>query len=88
MPKVTKDQRFCCLCDKSKIENENHFLLECLTYENLRRRLIASSNTTVESFMNNSELKSLMENKNQSIHILITTFIHDLFKHRNNLINP
>ena len=88
MPKVPKDRRLCSLCDQSKIEDENHFLFECPTYEILRRKLITNSNTKIESFMNNSELKSLMESEDQSIHILIATFIHNLFKHRNNLINP
>ena len=86
MPKIPKNQRFCSLCDQSKIEDENHFPFECPTYENLRRKLIVSSNTKIESFMNNSELKSLMESEDQSIPISIATFIRDLFKHRNNLI--
>ena len=88
MPKIPKDRRLCPLCDQSKVEDENHFIFECPTYEILRRKLIANSNTKIKSFMNNSDLKRLMESEDQSIHVLIGTFIHDLFKHRNNLINP
>ena len=80
MPKAPKDRRLCSLCDQSKIEDENHFLFECPTYEMLRRKLIANSNTEIESFMNNSEHKSLMESEDQSIHILIATIIHNLFQ--------
>ena len=60
MPKVPKDRRWYSPCDQSKIEDENHFLFECPTYEILRRGLIANSNTKNKSFMNNSELKSLI----------------------------
>ena len=34
--KIRRDERLCTLCEKSAIEDEEHFLLKCTTYSHLR----------------------------------------------------
>ena len=36
-PKIPRDERLCQLCDLSKVEDECHFILECPTYDSIRR---------------------------------------------------
>ena len=36
IPKMPWDERVCHLCDTKKVEDENHFLLDCLAYTHIR----------------------------------------------------
>jgi hypothetical protein len=35
IPKMSWDERVCHLCDTKKVEDENHFLLDCLAYTHI-----------------------------------------------------
>ena len=36
IPKTPWEKRFCHLCESMSVEDENHFLLECLAYIHIR----------------------------------------------------
>ena len=36
IPKTPWDERVCPICDTKKVEDENHFLLECPSYTQIR----------------------------------------------------
>jgi hypothetical protein len=40
------DERVCHLCDTKKVEDENHFLLDCLAYTHIRSHFQNIDHTT------------------------------------------
>ena len=36
--KIARDERLCSLCNRNKIEDETHFLLDCPSYSSIRDR--------------------------------------------------
>src|SRR3569832_272654 len=41
-PKEDIKDRICCVCCKGLVEDEQHLLLDCISYESLRRRMMRS----------------------------------------------
>ena len=46
IPKMPWDERVCHLCDTKKVEYENHFLLDCPAYTNIRSHFQNICHTT------------------------------------------
>ena len=46
IPKTSWDERVCHLCDTKKVEDENHFLLDCPTYTHTRSHFQNIDHTT------------------------------------------
>ena len=49
---VKYDERLCKLCNKGKVENEEHFLLECELYEDLRSNVMQQALELDNDFSN------------------------------------
>ena len=57
-PVIPVKDRLCLICDKSDIENEEHFLLHCTKYNDIRTvcnidEIITSHNQNICSILNN-----------------------------------
>jgi hypothetical protein len=46
IPKTLWDERVCHFCDTKKVEDENHFLLDCPTYTHIRSHFQNINHTT------------------------------------------
>ena len=51
IPKVPLNQRTCKICDQNCIEDEFHFIIECITLQGLREQLFLSISLHDASFM-------------------------------------
>ena len=69
-------ERICHLCENMNIEDENHFLLECLAYNRIRAQFY--------NLCCNSDLPSLLRCQNYSE---LQRLLSKLFEHRNKILN-
>ena len=51
IPKVPLNQRICKICNQNCIEDEFHFIIECITLQGLREQLFLSISLHDASFM-------------------------------------
>ena len=87
-PKIPKEIRFCPFCT-TKVEDDEHFLLECPTYKHQRNKLQntgPSSAQNVKRLTQKEQFVTLMTSKNSMI---TAKYIHNSLETRNLLIqNP
>ena len=65
----TPEERICPVCNLNTIENETHFLIDCVQYKDIRDEMFRKININDIQFRNNSseeKLIYLMENCNKS----------------------
>ena len=72
------EHRLCIFCDQNNIENEEHFLVLCPAYNNIRQRLLSSFSPTTVSF------KYLFDPE-ADVAEHICKYVHELFVHRESL---
>ena len=75
VPKTLWVERICHLCESTNIEDEKHFLLECLAYTHIRSQF--------HNICCNPNLPNLLTCQNYSE---LGTLISKLFEHRNTIL--
>ena len=68
--RLDRSERLCQYCSLEKIENEQHFLLECSLYNTLRHDFIEkveSHGSTFSSLDNSSKFTWLLTNENLTV---------------------
>ena len=90
---VSKEQRFCKLCNSNQVENEPHFMFECPALEVNRSPFIPDLSRNVPFFHNlnsTQKLKFLFFNELAPNHVLeiAAKLIATLFNARKLLLNP
>lgn len=87
-PKTPKEIRFCPFCP-TKVEDEEHFLMECPTYKHPRNKIRTTGPLNTQNFRQlpkKDQFVKLMTNNNT---LIIAKYIHNLMEIRNFLIqNP
>ena len=79
-PKIPREHRFCPFCP-TKVEDEIHFLTECIFYKN-RNELLRAIETEVPHFINPSkqaQFTFLMSQENKNINDIVTARLHEWF---------
>ena len=82
-PKIPREQRFCLFCP-TKVEDESHFLMQCILYEN-RNELFMATDTEAPNFTNlNSQEQFIfpMSQENRVLNYKIISTIHEWFAKR------
>ena len=74
VPKTPWVERICHLCENKKIEDENHFLLECPVYTHIKSQF--------HNLCCNPDLPSLLTCQD---YIELETLLSKLFEHRNTI---
>ena len=85
-PKTPKELRFCPFCP-NRVEDEVHFLLECLTYQFPRSQILQNIANDTQTFLHktsNEQLLALMTHEDAQF---VAKTINTLFEIRNFLIN-
>jgi len=84
--KVPKEMRICKNCNKDKVEDETHFLLQCSKYEHLRQVAMGYIFENEDLNLNNkSEIKTLKDffsNGSLTSLNILGQFIKDAFNSR------
>jgi hypothetical protein len=75
IPKTPWDERICHLCDTKRVEDENHFLLECPMYTQIRSQF--------QNIYHNTDLPNLLSHQNYGD---LGTLLLKLFEHRNKIL--
>ena len=64
------EERICLLCNNGRVEDEKHFMLDCITYEDLRTKMWSSveeiTGESKESIPEEERLNALIGDKYQS----------------------
>ena len=64
------EERVCLLCNNGRVEDEKHFMLDCVTYEDLRTKMWSSveeiTGESKESIPEEDRLNALIGDKYQS----------------------
>ena len=81
-PKIPREQRFCPFCP-TEVEDESHFLMQCILYEN-RNELFMAAETEAPNFTNNTQEQFifLTSQKNRVLNYKIISTIHEWFTKR------
>ena len=82
-PKIPREQRFCPFCP-TKVEDEIHFLTECIFYKN-RNELLRAIETEVAHYINLSkqaQFTFLMSQENKNINDIVTSKLPEWFTKR------
>ena len=82
-PVIPVKDRLCLICDKSDIENEEHFLLHCTKYNDIRTvcnidEIITSHNRNICSILNSNSIDDIRN---------LSKFISLAFQLRGTLVN-
>ena len=95
---IHADLRYCLCCNVNNVEDEFHFLMVCPVYMHLRSSLIAEANNELlkstasieEKQLIQSDLrlmfKYIMQSESTSIIKLLSTFLHEAFKLREQMV--
>ena len=60
IPRTPEHQRLCKYCEQNKIENEQHFMLDCDLYENERKKLFEKINNKFPHFTQLNDTLKIM----------------------------
>ena len=90
---LTRDQRFCKLCNSNQVENEPHFILECPALESHRAPFISELSANIPVFHNFSSNQKLQflyfkEHTSNLVLDIAGKMILHLFNARNLILNP
>ena len=87
-PRIPRNDRLCKFCNT--LEDEIHFLIDCIKYKNERELMFNTINTIFPSFqlITDSKIKFifLMSQENEYITKIIASNIHNWFKIRENSV--
>ena len=81
---IPRNQRVCSICDSCELEDEEHFLLKCSLYNQLRQ-VFGSKIKNIQNQRPN--LKTVLDNPNRCILKLSSHFIGNSLKLRENVVS-
>jgi hypothetical protein len=89
--KIPAHERFCLICKELKVENEAHFLLDCVKYNGLREVCFNTISNVMPAFIYMSpedQVVFMMRagNGQSDIALCITSFINNCFELRKELV--
>ena len=88
--KIPRDERICYFCTGNKIEDENHFLLDCKAYSQIRDTFFSKLETKIPDFKSLSHdtlISLLMNSSDYLINCQLVSFISQCFELRTKLIS-
>ena len=88
--KIPRDERICYFCSRNKIEDENHFLLDCKAYSPIRDTFFSKLETKIPDFKSLSHdtlISLLMNSSDYLINCQLVSFISQCFELRTKLIS-
>ena len=88
--KMPRDERICYFCTGSKIEDENHFLLDCKAYSQIRDTFFSKLETKIPDFKSlphDTLISLLMNSSDYFINCQLVSFISQCFELRTKLIS-
>ena len=88
--KIPRDERICYFCTGNKIEDENHFLLDCKAYSQIRDIFFSKLETKIPDFKSLSHdtlISLLMNSSDYLINCQLVSFISQCFELRTKLIS-
>ena len=77
------EDRLCVFCNQNQVETEEHMLLKCSLYSNLRKELFSKISGTIDT--NNLQANALLKAKHQTSYY-VSRFILKAFELRNSKI--
>ena len=88
--KIPRDERICYFCTGNKIKDENHFLLDCKAYSQIRDKFFSKLGTKIPDFKSLSHdtlISLLMNSSDYLINCQLVSFISQCFELRTKLIS-
>ena len=82
--------RYCRVCNTQEVEDEHHFLVECRTYDQHRKKLLETAENEVKSFITvNPKQKFIYLLSTENIKLVqeIAKYARDAFESRNNSLH-
>ena len=86
---VPRSNRFCNACNANLIEDEEHFLLHCTAYTEIRDKLLKELKPNIKNLHlmdNNAKLHLLLNNSSLKTLILSSSFIFNCLNIRKSLL--
>ena len=86
--KIPRNERICYFCTSNKIEDENHFLLDCKAYSQIRDIFFSKLETKIPDFKSLSHdtlISLLMNSSDYLINCQLVSFISQCFELRTKL---
>jgi hypothetical protein len=86
---LPRNNRFCSACDANFIEDEEHFLLHCTAYTEIRDKLLKELKPNITNLRlmdTNAKLHLLLNNSSLKTLILSSSFIFDCLNIRKSLL--
>ena len=86
---VPRSERFCNACKREIVEDEEHFLLHCSIYREIRTKLhekLIAAGKNINSLSDYAKLKILLNDKSSIILKLSSSFISNCFEARKSFI--
>ena len=87
---IPRNERMCHFCTSNKIEDENHFLLDCKAYSQIRDTFFSKLETKIPDFKSLSHdtlISLLMNSSDYLINCQLVSFISQCFELRTKLIS-
>ena len=87
---IPRNERICHFCTSNKIEDENHFLLDCKAYSQIRDIFFSKLETKIPDFKSLSHdtlISLLMNSSDYLINCQLISFILQCFELRTKLIS-
>ena len=87
---IPRNERICHFCASKKIEDENHFLLDCKAYSQIRDIFFSKLETKIPDFKSLSHdtlISLLMNSSDYLINCQLVSFISQCFELRTKLIS-
>ena len=81
-PKIAKEERKCRYCNLDDVEDEEHFLLKCLLYNEERLSLFKAVVLNVSAMSQGDVFVYLLSSKEPTTIKALETFLHNAFRKR------
>lgn len=81
--------RICLQCNNAEVEDEKHFMIDCMEYNIYRRKLFSEIQILSNKFTNMNTIEKftfLMRSENPKIILLVANYIKLSFEHRNKVL--
>lgn len=87
--KVPLNERICKLC-RNDIEDEEHFIFDCIKLEHIRKHFFHRLASICPSFIHMSKidrLKFVLGNNEYDLNVICLTYLHDMYTERTHLLS-
>ena len=88
---ISIEERKCLVCKENYIEDEQHFLMYCEGYDNIRKDLHSLISQTDANFVNltdHDKIMYLLKLNNEDTAQIIAKYTHIMFRKRKDIMNP